>query len=84
MGRQITRDEAAALAGIKPDTFSAYVVREQAPAPVRFVGRTPLWDETKVKTWAENRPGQGVHNTPRARRRAAARADSAGPEVSGS
>lgn len=69
MGRQITRDEAAALAGVKPNTFSGYVARGQAPAPVRHVGRTPLWDEAKITKWASDRPGQGARGTARALRR---------------
>jgi hypothetical protein len=73
MGRQITRDQAAVIAGVAPDTFSGYVSRGQAPSPVRHVGRTPLWDEAKVKAWAGNRPGRGARGTARARRRAAER-----------
>jgi hypothetical protein len=73
MGRQITRDQAAAIAGVAPDTFSGYVSRGQAPSPVRHVGRTPLWDEAKLKAWAGNRPGPGARGTARARRRAAER-----------
>lgn len=74
MGREITSDEAAELAGITRMTFSSYVAREQAPAPVRHVGRTPLWDEDEVKNWKASRPGRGDRNTDRARRRAAERA----------
>lgn len=73
MGRQITSDQAAAIAGVARSTFTGYVARGQAPAPVRHVGRTPLWDESKVKQWAESRPGQGRRTTDRARRRAAER-----------
>ena len=51
MERQVTRDEAANIAGVKPDTFSNYVARGRAPAPVRHIGRTPLWDAAKVEKW---------------------------------
>ncbi len=69
MGREITRDEAAEIAGVRPDTFSGYVAREQAPGPVRHIGRTPLWDEAKVQAWANARPGRGARDTARALRR---------------
>lgn len=62
--------EAAVLAGVKPKTWSGYVTRGQAPAPVRRVGRTPLWDADEVRAWVRSRPGQGSRSTPRARTRA--------------
>lgn len=74
MGRQITRDDAAKIAGVAPDTFSGYVARGQAPGPVRHVGRTPLWDEAKVQAWADARPGRGARGTARALRRSQERA----------
>lgn len=70
MGRQISRDDAAKIAGVATDTFSGYVARGQAPGPVRYVGRTPLWDESKVQAWADTRPGRGSRGTPRALKRA--------------
>lgn len=73
MGRQVTRDEAAEIAGVKPNTFSGYVARGQAPGPVRHIGRTPLWDAAKVEKWAADRPGRGARSTDRARKRASAR-----------
>lgn len=74
MGRQITSSEAAALAGVKVKTFFGYVARGQAPEPVRHVGRTPLWDASKIEEWVATRPGKGARTTDRARRRAAERA----------
>lgn len=71
---ELERSEAAALAGITPDTWSSYVARGQAPAASRHVGRTPLWDEAEVRHWVENRPGPGSRATARARARAAERA----------
>jgi len=75
MGRQVTRDEAAEIAGVKADTFSSYVARGQAPAPTRHVGRTPLWDAAKLEKWAADRPGQGSRGTDRARRRSMTRTE---------
>lgn len=71
---EIQRAEAAEIAGVEANTWSGYVARGQAPAAVRHVGRTPLWDEDQVREWAKNRPGPGSRETPRARARAAARA----------
>lgn len=67
------REDAAAIAGVRPDTWSGYVSRGQAPQPVRFVGRTPVWDAAEVNTWAAHRPGRGSRSTPRARARAQTR-----------
>ncbi|MGL5824990.1 MAG: helix-turn-helix transcriptional regulator [Nocardioides sp.] len=63
MGREITSDEAAELAGVARKTFSGYVARSQAPKPIRHVGRTPVWDEDEIKVWKANRPGRGDHAT---------------------
>ena len=52
----ITREEAAAIGGIRPDTWSAYVSRGQAPRPTTHIGRTPLWDHGQVLEWALGRP----------------------------
>lgn len=76
MGREITRAEAAVLAGVAPDTFSGYVARGQAPSPTRRVSRTPVWDEDEVRAWVDSRPGQGSRLSGRAMRRAAERAAS--------
>lgn len=32
-------------------TWRSYVGRDQAPKPVRHVGRTPLWDLADIDTW---------------------------------
>ena len=74
MGRELTSDQAAELAGVARKTFTGYVARGQAPKPVRHVGRTPLWDEAELQQWMRNRPGQGGRDTDRARLRAAERA----------
>lgn len=58
MSEWILRSQAAQIAGISPDTFSAYVTRGQAPGPVAHVGATPLWDEAQIRAWNQERPGR--------------------------
>jgi predicted DNA-binding transcriptional regulator AlpA len=53
---RIGREEAAAIAGLRRGTWSMYVSRGIAPAPVERVGRSPLWDRSEVRTWAAERP----------------------------
>lgn len=36
---------------ITPATWRSYVSRGQAPAPLRTVGRTPLWDLNEISRW---------------------------------
>lgn len=64
MTAEITRSEAAQLWDTDPDTFSSYVTRGQAPAPVRHVGRTPLWGRDQLVEAARNRPGRGRWKKP--------------------
>jgi predicted DNA-binding transcriptional regulator AlpA len=52
--------EAAALAGVKPSTWRAYVHRDQAPRPIEYVGRIPLWDRATVEAWMRRRPRKGT------------------------
>lgn len=40
---------------IEPGTWSSYVARGQAPAPVRRVGRTPLWALEDISQWLAER-----------------------------
>jgi hypothetical protein len=53
----MTRDQVlnyiAAKTGrrIAPSTWSSYTARKQAPAPSRYVGRTPLWDPETIDEW---------------------------------
>lgn len=56
----LTRDEAAALAGVTPQTWSEYVARGRAPKPAAYIGRTPLWSRAEVEEWLATRPGQGA------------------------
>lgn len=52
--------QAAALAGIRPATFRAYVTRGSAPTPDGHeeVSGTPWWFETTIVEWVESRPGK--------------------------
>lgn len=81
MAEELEQWQAAALAGVKPQTWSGYVARGQAPAPRRHVGRTPLWDAAEVRAWLESRPGRGSRSTPRARTRAQERQSRGEPQA---
>lgn len=49
---KLTVTEIAALYGIKPATFRAYVKREQAPpADGQHDGRTPYWRRSTLEQW---------------------------------
>lgn len=61
--RQLTRAEVAELVGISPDTWSAYVTREQAPVPDGHLGRTPWWWSTTIERWQAKRKGPGWHGS---------------------
>ncbi len=54
----LTTEQAAALAGVKPDTLRRYGVDGQAPAPERF-GRSLRWDRVALERWLQGRAGQG-------------------------
>ena len=55
----LTAGEAAALAGVEPDTFTTYVHRGQAPRPDVDIPRHRLWERSTVETWIRSRPGRG-------------------------
>ena len=63
-GREVgTADEAAAVCGVKKDTYYYYVSRLGAPAAIRY--RHPdtgekLFDLGKVAEWHAARPGKGA------------------------
>lgn len=40
-------------------TWAAYVSREQAPAPARHFGRSPVWKPADVREWQATRPRRG-------------------------
>ncbi len=54
-----TAADCAAFLGITRSTWTAYVAREQAPAPERMFGRSPVWRPATIKTWAASRPRRG-------------------------
>lgn len=58
---KLTAAQCAALVGVAPRTWSAYVARDQAPAPLPgFDPGTGLrvWDEATVRAWMAARPGK--------------------------
>ncbi len=57
---RMTSEQAAALAGVEPSTWRAYVARGQAPAAsgTGAAGRD-YWDRVDVLAWLDIRPGQG-------------------------
>ncbi len=56
----ISATEAAKLAGIERDTFTAYVSRGFAPAPVGEFGGRRVYDRATIVAWAEKRAGSGA------------------------
>jgi len=54
---------------ITPSTWSAYTARGQAPAPGRYVSRTPLWSAAAIDAWTAQRPGRGARTDRRPRSR---------------
>jgi hypothetical protein len=49
------------LAGapVTPATWRAYVAREQAPAPARRFGRSPVWTPASIRSWQAARARRG-------------------------
>ena len=52
----ISATEAAKLAGIKLDTFTAYVNRGYAPKPVATIAGRRLYGRAQIEEWAKGRP----------------------------
>lgn len=52
---------AAKMAGLKTDTFRAYVTRGHAPQPdgIDEVFGRRYWYRATVQTWMDTRPGRG-------------------------
>jgi hypothetical protein len=40
---------------IQAGTWSAYVSRGQAPEPVEYIGRTPLWRLRDIEKWMDRK-----------------------------
>lgn len=49
---------AAAITGVEPKTWSAYVARGQAPVPDDYIGREPVWHLSTVLRHIDTRPGR--------------------------
>ncbi len=56
----LSSTEAGEYAGVKPSTFRAYIVRNQAPKPDAMIGNTPGWLPETIDDWMRNRPGRGA------------------------
>lgn len=54
-GGRLSRAEAAEAAGVTPDTWSSYVSRGRAPAPVEHVSRAPRWRVEDVRDFVRSR-----------------------------
>lgn len=52
--------EAAELIGVKHYTFTSYVSRGRAPAPVRRIAGRNVYSRTEVLEWHASRPGPGA------------------------
>ncbi len=67
-----TAEKCAEYVGVQPVTWRSYSYRptreNPAPAPVRHIGRTPLWSANAVREWKAKRPGSPVVNAPTAER----------------
>lgn len=44
---------------IAKSTWRSYVAREQAPKPVKYQGREPMYSEDEIREWIDQRPGRG-------------------------
>jgi hypothetical protein len=51
----LTTEQAAALAGMKAETFRRYRSRGTTPEPDGYLGRTPWWRTETITRWAANR-----------------------------
>lgn len=47
--------DVARLAGLSDKTITAYLAREQMPAPQLYAGRTPLWARPIIEQWLQRR-----------------------------
>jgi predicted DNA-binding transcriptional regulator AlpA len=53
--RFVSASQAAAVAGVKPDTFTSYVNRGFAPAPAATIAGRRVWDRDEIAAWAKAR-----------------------------
>lgn len=59
MNDQLTAEDAASLAGVRPSTWNAYVTRGYAPPADGRLGNQRWWLRETVEQWKANRPGRG-------------------------
>ena len=59
---RLSVSSAAKLAGLKTDTFRAYVTRDLGPQPdgIDETFGKRYWYRSTIETWMANRPGQGA------------------------
>ena len=56
---QLTVDEIAVRAGVKPDTIRHHRHRGTMPEPDGILGKTPWWHRATGEKWLAERPGMG-------------------------
>ncbi|MDJ0363132.1 transcriptional regulator [Rhodococcus sp. H29-C3] len=56
----LTRIEERMGKKIAASTWRSYVARDQAPKPVRRVGREPMFAGADIEEWIKERPGRGA------------------------
>lgn len=44
---------------IAASTWRSYVARGQAPKPVKYQGREPMYSPSEIDEWIDRRPGSG-------------------------
>lgn len=52
---------------IAESTWRSYVAREQAPKPVKYQGREPMYSPDEIGEWIDQRPGRGRWSATRTR-----------------
>lgn len=60
IGRLWNTSQIAGYLGVSVGTVASYRGRNQIPAPIGYLGRTPVWDAHGIKTWAASRPRKPV------------------------
>lgn len=60
--RLLTMEQAAAAAGVLPESWRRYVARGAAPPAAGYIGRTPLWRERVVRGYCEAKGGDVEHS----------------------
>jgi hypothetical protein len=58
-----TVKDVASYLGVSVHTVTSYRSRRQMPDPDRVIGRTPVWQPTRIIEWHAERPGHGGRPT---------------------